>query len=409
MSTEISNTLARPRISTTSGNSRLAKPNQGGYIHKVVNALFRVVRPKIRSERANNRLCGERNMKKWILASAALLSLNVGVVRAQDNVLNPAEVAEGYKLLFDGTLQTFKNNWVDYIKGNATNTNTDAKFIADAACKCITMTNGQAADLRSTKIYKDFELRMNFRIDGNQGILYRTLLTTDRAWQTGVEYAINNVTNLGKDNPGAAYDIYAPNPITYQLFSTGKWNSARIVVVGDSVEHWMNDKKVVGYKYHSPTFWETYNVSKWNTEEQLTNLKAHDRSEYIKEGYLGLQGDHGGKWMIKDFKLTEKPCFGPLKPDGSVCASTVMVNDHKFVRQATFSALRQGSGNVAITFANDLVKSATIVGLDGKSISQGTLTEGGHKAIFGNVIKAGLYFLRLDLASGTVTQKLNLL
>ncbi|MDB5048284.1 MAG: hypothetical protein JWO30_1355 [Fibrobacteres bacterium] len=350
-------------------------------------------------------------MKKWILISAAMLSIQLGKARAEDNVLSPADVADGYSLLFDGTLASFKSNWVDYVKGNATNTNLDSKWILDATCHCITMGIGNAPDIRSVKTYKDFELRMNFRIDNNQGIFYRSLLTGDRAWQTGVEYAINNVTNLGKDNPGSAYDLYAPDPITYQLFTTNKWNSVRIVVKGDSVEHWMNEKKVVGYKYHSPAFWEAYNVSKWNAENRLTNKVVGDRnSGYIEEGYLGLQGDHGGKWIIKDLKITTAhPCFGPINTDGSSCGTTAIGNAAVGPKVAFISSLRQAAGTLTATFSDKTVQRASLIGLNGKVMSRASLSEGGRKAYFAELPKTGLYLLRLDLASGSVTQKLNIL
>jgi hypothetical protein len=353
-------------------------------------------------------------MKRWILTTAAVLAIQLGAVRAEDNVLTPAEVAEGFRLMFDGTLASFKADWVDYIKGNTTNTTLDAKWVVDANLKAISLPSGSTnQDIRSTKMYKDFELRLNYRIDGNQGIYYRALQNTDRAWQTGIEYAINNVTNLGKDNPGAAYDIYAPpTPVPYYLFNTAKWNSARIVVKGDSVEHWANGIKVVGFKYHSTAFWVAYNQSKWHPDDVLTNKvpKTQDvGSGYIEEGYLGFQGDHGGRWQIKDLKLTTKPCFGPIKDDGSVCAGTTAILNGSKARTVNFAAIRGGSGNLTITFADEIVKRASIIGLDGKAMGRASLSEGGRKAEFTEALKTGLYFLRLELASGSVTQKLNLL
>jgi hypothetical protein len=228
-----------------------------------------------------------------------------------------------------------------------------------------------------------------------------------------VEYAINNVTNLGKDNPGAAYDLYAPpDPVPYNSFSSQKWNNARIIVKGDSVEHWSNSVKVVGYKYHSPDFWTRYNVSKWVTEgpRTLTNLvqgRQDVNSGYITEGFLGLQGDHSGKWQIKDLKVTENPCFGPIKADGSVCATTSLGNNAK-TGPVAFATLRQGAGKLTIAFPNEAVRNASIMGLDGRLIGRASLSEGGRKAEFSDAPKTGLYFLKLDLSSGVVTQKVNL-
>ncbi|MDB5051558.1 MAG: hypothetical protein JWO30_4629 [Fibrobacteres bacterium] len=60
-------------------------------------------------------------------------------------------------------------------------------------------------------------------------------------WATGIEFGIDNRTDESKVGPGAAYDIFAPSPNTYNLFDTNKWNDARIVIVGDSGERWDRD------------------------------------------------------------------------------------------------------------------------------------------------------------------------
>jgi hypothetical protein len=354
-------------------------------------------------------------MKKWILTSMAIVSMGLGAAQAEDNVLTPAEVAESYKLMFDGTLASFKANWVNYVQGDSTNTTLSSEWRVNATNKTITLPKGSIPeDTRSVKKYKDFELRWTYKINANQGIVYRALLTRDRAWYTGVEYAINDVTNLGKDNPGAAYDLYAPpTPVPYNNFSSGLWNNARIVAIGDSIEHWSNGVKVCGYKVHSPSFWATYNTSKWVTtgNRSLTNLVPGSQdvgTGYIPEGYLSIQADHGGAWQMKDLKITEKPCFGPIKPDGSVCASTSIALTRSRNVPVLFSAARNGDG-FTLSFAQDAVKSAVVIGMDGKVVGQGVVSDAGRKAEFPDSFKTGLYFVRLVTASGAVTQKLNLL
>lgn len=348
-------------------------------------------------------------------------SIGLGAAQAEDNVLTPAEVKEGYKLMFDGsTVASFKAYWVNYVKGDPNTTTLSSEWKVNPTDHTITLPKGSIPeDARSVKMYKDFEFRWTYRIHANQGVFYRSTLQYDRAYLSGVEYAINNVTNLGVDNPGAAYDLYAPpTPVPYNTFdavtNTGLWNKGRIVVIGDSVEHWANDVKVVGYRYHSKDFWAHYNVSKWVTTggRSLTNLVAGSQdvgSGFITEGYLGLQADHGGKWQLKDLKVTETPCFGPIKPDGSVCASTGIALQRAKNVPVQFAVARQGLGSVTLTFAEDVVKSAALVGMDGKVIGHGVVSGAGHKAEFSDSFKTGLYFLRLETASGVVTQKLNLL
>jgi hypothetical protein len=353
-------------------------------------------------------------MNKWFATTLAVCSLGYGMAQAEDNVLAPVETAEGYKLLFDGTLKSFQDNFVDYVKGDSTNTNLDAGWKANTTDKTLTLPNGKTnnnSDARTKRKYKDFELRWDYRTDGNEGVIYRAYVTQDRIWLTGVEYAINNVTNLGKDNPGGAYDLYAPpNPVPYNDFSTGKWNTGRIVCIGDSVEHWSNGVKVVAYKYHSQNFWTQYNASKWVAEgpRTLTNLvpgRQDVGSGFITEGYIGLQGDHGGKWQIKNFKITETPCFGPIKPDGSVCPTSTALAGAKTV-QRSLPVFRTGRG-LEVELPAGEVRTASLVSLDGAVTDRGVVSGNGRKAAFSGNFKTGVYFLRLDMAGGSITRKLN--
>jgi hypothetical protein len=349
-----------------------------------------------------------------LLQGAFAIFLSANVLHAEDNVLTNAEKTEGYKLLFDGTLDSWKANWVDYVQNDSTNTTLSSSWKVNTTDHTITLPTGNTRDIRSKKKYKDFELRWKYRIDGNQGVVYRALLTYQNAWYTGVEYAINDVTNLGKDNPSAAYDLYAPNPVKYNTFSTGLWNEARIVVIGDSVEHWSNGEKVVGYKYHSQAFWAVYNAPgcKWPTtgNRSLTNIVAGTQdvgTGYIPEGYFSIQGDHGGKWQIKDMKVTETPCFGPIKADGSVCPVTTAIGQANGEQRLPMVRQRV-AGRLVLEFPGESIRGATLLGLDGRSLGRAAVS-GGSKAEFDITPKAGLYLLRTETASGTHIQKLNLL
>jgi hypothetical protein len=363
-------------------------------------------------------------MKNWMMITGAVLGLQMGLAQAADNVLTDMEVKDGFKLLFDGnSLQSFKDNFVDFVPNDPNPTDLsgktlDSRWKYDATCKCIALAQGNTRDVRSTKTYKDFDLRLSYLIDQNEGIFYRSNLKGNQMWETGIEYAINNVTNLGKDNPGAAYDLFAPNPIPYNVFNSAipalsnKWNTARIVVKGDSVEHYMNEVKVVGFREHSQRFWDAYNVSKWNAESKLTNVVAGDRnSGYISEGYIGLQGDHTGKWIIKNFRISSNPCFGPINEFGSSCGSvpTSIAGKGESAPNVGFRMLSRGTDGLSIGFEQDDIKAAYLIGIDGKVVGKADLSQGGRVARFNGSFRNGLHFLKLELASGSVMQKLNLL
>lgn len=56
-----------------------------------------------------------------------------------------------------------------------------------------------------------------------------------------------------KGSAGALYALYAPNE-TKQLRPAGEFNTARIVVQGDHIEHWLNGQLIVSANVGSETW-----------------------------------------------------------------------------------------------------------------------------------------------------------
>ena len=77
----------------------------------------------------------------------------------------------------------------------------------------------------------------------------------------------------------------------------GEWNAARLVVRGDSVEHWLNGQKVVSYQLGSADWKAKVAASKFNA------WKAYGTG---KEGLIGLQ-DHGVRVQFRSVKLRVLP------------------------------------------------------------------------------------------------------
>jgi Domain of Unknown Function (DUF1080) len=229
----------------------------------------------------------------------------VGIAMAQDtvNVLTSYETQQGFELMFDGTANSFRNLFADYQQNNTTSTSLNAGWTASGGA----LVNGSAnRDIRSRKMYRNFDWRFEYKNPGNQGVFYRFDASGQYAWYSGIEFAIDDALNQAADlTAGSAYDLIAPvQPNPYKTFSTGQWNKLRIVAKGDSVEHWMNDVKVVAFKYWGQSFLASFPSSKWSgTAYQRYCQTANNNRTFIPSGYLGLQGDHGGAWQIRKMRI----------------------------------------------------------------------------------------------------------
>ena len=218
------------------------------------------------------------------------------------NTITEAEEKDGWKLLFDGKST---NGWRGYNKetfptkgwkideeGNLT------------VSKSGTEEAGFGGDVVTVDQFENFELMVDFMVTdtGNSGILYRVLEVEDMAiWQNAPEFQVlddqtyidmggmDMTTHLTGDN----YDLHSSvgkysNPV-------GEWNTAKIIVNGNQVEHWLNGKKTVEYEFLSPE-WEAL----------VAKSKFKDYPEYgrTKKGYIGLQ-DNGHLIKFRNIKIKE--------------------------------------------------------------------------------------------------------
>ena len=326
-------------------------------------------------------------MKQWKNSVLSVIALGTAAFGqgTDPNVLCPSEVAEGFKLLFDGTSAvSFRNNFVDYESGRETNTNLDAGWQYDAVNKAI-KSGGNEPDTRSKEkitTTTGYDIRFSYRNPSNQGVIYMMTVAGGASWGTGVEFGIDNRTDECKVCPGAAYDIFAPKPNTYFLFNTNKWNDARIVNKGQDVEHWMNGKLVVKYKYHDDAFWTAYNASKWNSGNELTNKVRGNRGAlndgYITEGYWGWQADHGGAWLLRSLRIsTTNVAVGPAKGlatdwsqtntgatnwpgRGCVGVSTQPADPDKYSLKRMEPMIHRNPGQIVVEFAGLPLREASL-------------------------------------------------
>lgn len=172
---------------------------------------------------------------------------------ANPNVLTPEEKLQGFELLFDGS------STAGWLMIDGSGFPLGVWKIEDQALKPVAGLPG-FQDIRTTGVYRDFELRFEWKISrgGNSGIKYR-LEKVDRwiardgvslhARARGPEYQIvddaaDSEARLDpKNTAGALYGKLAPSAAAAR--PAGEWNEARILVVGNHLEHWLNGVKVV--------------------------------------------------------------------------------------------------------------------------------------------------------------------
>ncbi|CAN5573067.1 DUF1080 domain-containing protein [soil metagenome] len=207
------------------------------------------------------------------------------------NQLSEEQKAAGWKLLFDGKTM---DGWRIF-KGKENDTwevmdgTLHSKAVGDSSSK--------RADLMTTEMYQNFELSFDWKItkEGNGGVMYRVTEEYDVPYGSGPEYQLLDNQSYPKEVPvhftGSAYDLYSPEGAA--MNPVGEWNSAKIVVNGNNVEHWLNGTKVVSYEFGSDDWKAKVAASKW---------KEFPGYGLAPTGYIDLQ-DHGHEAWFKNVMI----------------------------------------------------------------------------------------------------------
>ena len=148
--------------------------------------------------------------------------------------------------------------------------------------------SGKGGDIMTTKVYKDFVMSAEWKVakGGNSGIMYRVRQGDGAPYMSGVEYQVldNDVHKDGKRDLTSAGAIYALYPTDKAACkAAGEWNKAVIVVIGNHVEHWLNDK-LVG----KTELWG----DDWNKRFKESKFASWTMFGKSSEGHIALQ-DHG--------------------------------------------------------------------------------------------------------------------
>ncbi len=177
------------------------------------------------------------------LAVAAAFS-SATLVRAADNELTAAEKSAGWQLLFDG--KTFANLRA-YRKEVPPAIGWE---ITDGMLKTVPKVKGQ--ELITEKTFTDFEFSWDWRVSvgGNNGIKY--CVTEDRPSAPGYEYQMlddkrHPDAEHGAIRQTASFYCVLPPAADKAYHEAGEWNTSRLVIRGNHVEHWLNGKLALAY------------------------------------------------------------------------------------------------------------------------------------------------------------------
>ena len=223
-------------------------------------------------------------------AKVAAAGTKEAVTGVADNTLTASEQAEGWRLLFDGASLA---GWRGYRQTTAP----DGWKVVDGAITLV----GKGGDLVTADTFANFELKIDFKLapNGNSGIFYRGVESPDGPiYYSAPEYQV--IDNAGhpdaKNGPdrycGANYALEAPAKAE-ACHPAGQWNSARIVVNGAHVEHWLNGEKMVEYELWS---------DKWKAQVAASKFKAWPAYGMAKSGLIAVQ-DHGNDVAFRNIKI----------------------------------------------------------------------------------------------------------
>jgi hypothetical protein len=160
---------------------------------------------------------------------------------------------------------------------------------------------GGGDDIITKDQYDNFELTLQWKTTpgGNSGILYRVTENAITSWHVAPEMQVlDNTKHPNRDKrqlTGALYDLYAPaRDVTKPV---GQWNTARVVAMGNHVEHWLNGVKLLEYERDSDDW-----------KRRVANSKFKNKPDFARalKGHICLQ-DHSSRSQYRNIKIRTLP------------------------------------------------------------------------------------------------------
>lgn len=165
----------------------------------------------------------------------------------------------------------------------------------------------EGGDLMTIATFDNYELYFEWKISkaGNSGIKYNVSEAMSQKYDSphgaiGFEYQLLDDTDelyeglKASHFTGSLYDMIVSKNVVLQ--PVGQFNTSRIIVNGNHVEHWLNGKRIVEFEFGSARLDSLYQLSKYK-----------DFPDFIKKrkGHIVLQNHDDDAWFrnIKIRKL----------------------------------------------------------------------------------------------------------
>ena len=223
------------------------------------------------------------------------------------NTLTPEEIADGWKLLFDG--KTTKG----WQSARRLGTFPDHGWSVEDGVLSVNKGDGgesrNGGDIITDRQYRNFILKVDFKLTpgANSGIKYFVdpFMNQGAGSSIGCEFQVLDdklhpdakLGVNGNRTMGSLYDLIPAPKGEWESYTIDGWQRAMVIVNGNHVEHWLNGHKLLEYER---------NNQMWNALVAYSKYRDWPNFGNAEQGYILLQ-DHGDHVSYRNIKIKELP------------------------------------------------------------------------------------------------------